>query len=542
MTGSDPSRIAVPASPPPPPVSTWSPLRHPLFRGLWIATIVSYIGTWMQDVGAGWLMTSLSSSPSMVALVEAADSFPIMLLALPAGAIADILDRRRLLIFVHSYLLIVAGALALFTLLGLTTAWVLLGLTFALGVGAAMAMPAWAAIVPELVDGDELSSAVALNSVGINASRAVGPAIAGLLVSAVGAWLVFALNALSYIGILAVLLKWRREHRKSTLPAERFMSALRVGLRFVVHTRALRMVLVRGTGFFVFASATWSLFPLIVRRELGRGAEVYGLLLTCIGIGAVAGALVLPRIRSRVPRDSMIAAASALYALAALTLAHVQNLGLLAAAMFVTGIAWISILSALQVAAQMTLPGWVRARGLAAFVVVFMGGMSIGSVLWGQVATRVGIPTALTIAAVGMLAAIALTWRFQLGPHRVVDFTPSMEWPAPVVAEEPEFDSGPVMAAIEYRIQPGKQREFVSAMQAVREMRRRNGAYFWELFHDSAEPARFFECFMDESWLEHLRQHERVSVADREIQARAKRFLVEGTTTRTSHWLANREP
>ena len=522
--------------------SAWSPLKNRLFRGLWIATIVSNVGTWMQDVGAGWLMTSLSSSPSLVALVEAADSLPVMLLALPAGAIADIVDRRRLLIATQVYLMVIAAALGILTWLNVMTPWMLLGFTFALGVGTAMVMPAWAAIVPELVPPEDLPSAVALNSIAINVSRTIGPAIAGVLVAAVGAWLVFILNALSYIGILAVLVRWRRERRKSSLPAERFVSAIRVGLRFVTHTRALQIVLIRGSAFFVFASATWSLFPLIVRRELGMGPEIYGLLLTCIGIGAVGGALLLPRARARFSRDALVAGASALYAVAALMLGHVQNLPLLAVAMLATGVAWISILSALQVAAQMTLPAWVRARGLAAFVMVFMGGMALGSILWGQVAAHVGIPATLTTAALGMAGAIGLTWRFKLGRHEVLDFTPSSHWPAPVLAELPEPDSGPVMVTIEYRVQPGKRAEFIAAMQSVREMRRRNGAYFWELFHDSADPSRFNECFMDESWVEHLRQHERVSVADREIQQRAKAFMVEGTATKSSHWLADRQP
>ncbi len=521
--------------------SAWSPLQNTLFRSLWIATIVSNIGTWMQDVGAGWLMTSLSSSPSMVALVEAADSFPVMLLALPAGALADILDRRRLLIGVQVYLLIVASALGILTWLDMITAWSLIGFTFALGVGAALVMPAWAAIVPELVPIAEMPSAIALNSIAINVSRAIGPAIAGVLVAAVGAWLVFILNAVSYVGILAVLLRWRREHHKSTLPAERFVSAIRVGMRFVMHTRPLQNVLIRGIAFFVFASATWSLFPLIVRRELGRGPEIYGLLLTCIGIGAVAGALLLPRLRAKFSRDVLVAGASVLYALAALALARLQNIGLLAVAMLATGVAWISILSALQVSAQLTLPAWVRARGLAAFVVVFMGGMALGSLLWGQVATRIGIPDTLTAAALGMVVAIALTWGIKLGKHEVLDFTPSMEWAAPVIVGTPEPDSGPVMVTIEYRIEATKRAEFVAAMQAVREMRRRNGAYYWELFHDSADPVRFVECFMDESWVEHLRQHERVSVADREIQRNAKQYLVEGATTTSQHWLADRE-
>jgi MFS family permease len=521
--------------------SAWRPLHNALFRSLWIATVVSNVGSWMQDVGAGWLMTSLSSSPSLVALVEAADSFPLMLLALPAGALADIVDRRRLLIAIQIYLLVVAGTLGLLTLLELTTVWLLLAFTFALGVGAAMMLPAWSAIVPDLVPAEDMPSAIALNSIAINASRAIGPAIAGVLVAVEGAWLVFVLNALSYLGILAVLLRWRRERHKSSLPAERFLSAIRVGMRFVLHARALQVVLIRGGAFFVFASATWSLFPLIVRRELGRGPEIYGLLLTCIGIGAIVGGLLLPRVRAKVSRDMLVAGASALFALAALALAYVQDIRLLAVAMLASGVAWISILSALQVAAQLTLPAWVRARGLAAFVAIVMGGMALGSILWGQVATRIGIRAALTTAALGIVVAIGLTWRFKLGSHQVLDFRPSLDWAAPVLAEIPEPDSGPVLVTIEYRVQPDKRVEFVTAMQAVREMRRRNGAYFWELFHDSADPARYIECFMDESWLEHLRQHERVSVADRAIQQHAKQFMVEGASTKSSHWLADRE-
>jgi predicted MFS family arabinose efflux permease/quinol monooxygenase YgiN len=501
---------------------------------------VSNIGTWMNDVGAGWLMTSLASSPSVVALVSAASTLPVMLLALPAGAIADIVDRRRLLAAVQVYFLIVIGALAALTALGMMTAWLLLAFIFAVGIGTALMMPAWSAIVPELVPADQLSSAIALNSIGINISRAIGPAIAGVLVASVGPWLVFALDALSTIGVLAVLLRWRREPRKSSLPAERFLSAIRVGLRFITHTRALQAVLVRGAAFFIFASATWSLFPLVVRRELERGPEVYGLLLTCIGVGAVAGAMLLPRVRDKLSRSALVAGASALYALAALVLAQVHNLGLLMVAMLATGVAWIAILAALQVSAQLTLPDWVRARGLAAFVVVFSGGMALGSILWGQVAARIGIPAALTTAAVGMLVAIALTWRFRLVDGHAPDFRPSMDWPAPLVAETPAPDQGPVMVTIEYRVDPARRAEFVAAMRDLREMRRRNGAFFWELYHDSAQPTRFLESFMDESWTEHLRQHERASVADREVQRRANQYLLPGEATKSTHWLADR--
>jgi predicted MFS family arabinose efflux permease len=528
-------------SPPKNLVDAWQPLRSALFRSVWIATVVSNIGSWMEDVGSGWLMTSLSSSPALVALIEAADSFPVMLLALPAGALADIIDRRRLLIVVHCYLLVCAGMLGVLTALGLTTISILLGLTFAMGVGNALVMPAWSAIVPELVPRAQLPSAIALNSIAINVSRAVGPAIAGLIIAAMGVWPVYILNALSYIGILVVLIRWRRDRRRSALPAERFVSAIRVGLRFVTHTRSLQIVLLRGGAFFAFASASWALFPLIVRRELGRGPEVYGLLLTCIGAGAVIGALLLPRIRARFSRDVLVAAASILYAVAMFVLAGIREIFVLALAMVMTGAAWISILSALQVSAQLSLPSWVRARGLAAFLMVFMGGMAIGAVAWGQVATWIGIPDALAIAGLGVAASALLALKFKLGDREAPDLRPSMHWAPPVIAdEEPEPDSGPVMVSIEYLVDPAKRKEFVAAMQPLGEVRRRNGAYFWQLFHDTANPARYFECFMDESWLEHLRQHERVSAADRAIQNHAKSFLMPGTTTHSSHWLADR--
>jgi MFS family permease len=373
-----------------------------------------------------------------------------------------------------------------------------------------------------------------------NISRAIGPAIGGLIVAAVGPWLVFALDAISSIGVLIVLVRWRSEPRRSTLPAERFFSAIRIGLRFIAHTHELQAVLIRAAAFFIFASATWALFPLVVRQELKRGPEVYGLLLTCIGVGAVAGAVLLPRLREKTTRSGLVAAASALYAAAALMLGHVHNVPLLMLAMLATGVAWIAILASLQVSAQLTLPDWVRARGLAAFVMIFMGGMALGAIGWGQVAARIGIPTALTAAALGMLAAIALTRRFRLREGKAPDFTPSMDWAAPVLAEETEPDAGPVMVTIEYHVQAGKRAEFVAAMRDVREMRRRNGAFFWELLHEAADPTRYIEAFMDESWTEHLRQHERASVADREVLHRAQQFMVKGASTKSTHWLADR--
>ena len=525
-----------------PAISPWAPLGRPLFRYLWIATVVSNIGSWMQDVGAGWLMTTLAPEPIMVALVQTATTLPFVLLVLPAGALADIIDRRRYLIAVQFWMLVVSATLGVLTLLQITNAWTLLVFTFALGIGTAMMMPAWSSIMPELVPREQLQPAIVLNSVGINLSRAIGPAVAGVIVSAVGSWAVFLLNALSYLGVIGVLVWWQREQPKRALPSEGLVGAFRSGLRFVWHAPALQTVLVRTCGFSIFASATWSLFPLIVRNELGRGSETYGVLLACIGVGAVSGAMVLPRLRAHFSRHLLVAIATLVYAGAALTLAHVRNVYVLGGAMFATGTAWLTVLSALQVTAQTALPAWVRARGLAVYMVVFMAGMAGGSALWGHVATVAGIPMALTIAAAGAVAGIALTWRFKLGAQEAVDLAPSMHWPAPLVSSEPEPERGPVMVTIEYLIEPARTAEFVAAMQDMRRIRQRDGAFFWELFQDAADSARFVECFMTESWVEHLRQHERVTIADRKVQQRIDAFHVGGERPRASHLVAGIQP
>jgi MFS family permease len=520
--------------------SAWSPLKHRLFRFVWLATIVSNIGTWMQDVGAGWLMTSLAPAPVMVALVQTATTLPVVLLVLPAGALADIVDRRRYLIGVQLWMLVVSATLAALTFMDVTGPWLLLAFTFALGIGTALMMPAWAAITPELVPKTELQPAIALNSVGINVSRAIGPAIAGVIVSAIGSWAVFMLNALSYIGVIAVLVWWRRVEPARQLPPERFAGAFRAGLRYAWHAPALAAVLVRSAAFFTFAAATWALFPLLVRQELGGGAKTYGILLACIGAGAVGGALFLPRLRGRYSRHALVAAATVVYACAALALAHVRDVYAAAAAMLATGAAWITVLSSLQVSAQTSLPTWVRARGLAVWILVFMAGMSLGAALWGYVAEAAGIPWALTIAAAGALIGIGATRRYELGTRDAVDLAPSMHWPAPVTSDDLELERGPVLVTIEYVIDPHKTAEFLVAVQELQEIRRRDGAFYWEVFQDAAEPARFVECFMAESWVEHLRQHERVTNADRAIQQRVNAYHVGGDRPRASHLVAGK--
>jgi MFS family permease len=520
-------------------LSAWAPLRQRVFRMLWIASVVSNIGTWMHEVGAGWLMTTLAPSPLMVALVQAATSAPVFLLALPAGALADIVDRRRYLIASQIWMMTAATLLGVLTLAGVTTAITLLVFTFALGIGTAMMMPAWGAITPELVPRSELHAAIGLNSIGMNVSRSVGPAIAGFVVAAAGPGVVFILNALSFLAVIVALKNWKSTPMDNTLPAERVLGAMRAGLRYARHSPELRAVLTRGAGFFVFASASWALLPLVVRQELQRGPGTYGLFLACLGVGAILGALLLPRVRTRLSRDGIVAGATGLYAIAMLALAHSVSVYEAGVAMLLTGVAWISVVSSLMTAAQTALPAWVRARGLALFWVVYMGGMAAGSALWGQIASWTGIPHALTVAAIGALLGIAATWKFRVGQHDETDLTPSVNWPAPMLAADPEADPGPVMVTVEYRINPASAREFTAVMQQrMRRIRRRDGAFMWELFSDADHPDRMVECFMVESWLEHLRQHERVTVADHNVIKQMRAYHLGGEPPRVTHLIA----
>uniref|UniRef100_E6QRV7 Putative MFS transporter n=1 Tax=mine drainage metagenome TaxID=410659 RepID=E6QRV7_9ZZZZ len=520
--------------------SPWAPLHHKVFRMLWIASVVSNIGSWMHEVGAGWLMTSLAPSPLMVALVQAATTTPVFLLALPAGALADIVDRRRYLIVSQVWMMIVATVLGVLTLAGLTTATILLVFTFALGIGTAMMMPAWGAITPELVGRSELQAAISLNSVGMNLARSIGPALAGLIVAVAGSGAVFLLNAISFLAVIAALKVWQRPPQVSELPAERVFGAIRAGLRFARYSPELRAVLTRGVAFFIPASASWALLPLVVRHQLHSGPGIYGLFLACMGVGAIAGALLLPRLRTRLSRDSVVAGATVLYAFAMLVLAHSGNVYAAGAAMLLTGVSWISVVSSLMTAVQTALPGWVRARGLALFWMVFMGGMAAGSTIWGQVASWAGIPYALTIAAFGACMGIAATWTYRIGRHDVDDLSPSIYWPTPAMSGDVEIDQGPVMVTVEYHVHSAKQPEFAKEMQHMRRIRRRDGAFMWELFNDIDEPDRMVECFMVESWLEHLRQHHRVTIADQHIIDNTRAFHLGSERPRVTHLIVRK--
>ncbi|WNW12911.1 MFS transporter [Pseudomonas sp. DTU_2021_1001937_2_SI_NGA_ILE_001] len=521
--------------------SPWKPLQVKVFFWLWLASIASNIGTWMHEVGSGWLMTSLSASPQAVALVQVAGALPVFLLALPAGALADIVNKRRYLLAVQLWMAGVALVLTLLTLSGQMTVPLLLLLTFAMGIGSALMMPAWSALAPEIVPREDVPAAVALSSLAMNVARAIGPAIAGVLVSLSGPWLTFALNSVSFLAVIIALYAWRHQPLPSVLPAERWLGAMRAGVRYAHGSRPLRAVLVRTAAFFVGAVSGMALLPLLVRREIGGSALDYGILLGCVGAGAILGAMLLPRLRARFDPDRIVMAASLLYAVVLLGLAGIRSIAGLAPVMLLSGVAWIAVLSSLQVAVQTSVASWVRARAVSLYILVFFGCSAGGAAAWGAVASHGSMAMAFSGGALVLVLGLVLRWRFPLPVTHMDDLQPSLHWPAPVLDEQMSAERGPVMITVEYCIAAEHAAAFHKAMQAVSRMRRRNGAFSWGLMQDSENPRCWKEYFFEESWLEHLRHHDRVTRADQKLEAAARRYQDKDVAVKIRHLLAARE-
>ena len=525
----------------PPPVnepgSVWRTLKHRVFFWLTLAALVSNIGTWMQNVGAAWLMTSLSPSPLMVALIQTSASLPILLLALPAGALADIVDRRRLLLFSQGWMLLAAGVLGVLTILHATTPWSLLALSLALGIGSAMNAPAWQAIVPELVPREELTAAVSLGGINFNLARAVGPALGGIVVAWTGAGATFLLNAASFLAVMAVLFEWDRPHTANVMPAERVMGAIRAGVRYARYAPALDAVLVRTAAFIIGASAVWAVLPILARFELGMGAAGYGGLLAFFGAGAMVAGAALPRLGQRLSRNAISGVATLCFALALMGLGFARNLLVVWALMAIAGASWTITMTVFNVAAQLSVPAWVQGRALAVYQVVLQGGMAGGSVLWGWVAERQGVRMAICYAAAAVGAGLVTMLRFRLAADSELDLG-QFSRPLPETPIDIDPEAGPVLVTIEYLIDPKRAREFAAAMRQMRPIRLRDGAVFWGLFFDAAQPQRFIEYFVVESWVEHLRQHHRGVAADRAVDSMVRAYHVGDAPPAVTHQLS----
>ncbi|WP_245730310.1 MFS transporter [Micromonospora pallida] len=511
-----------------PSTSAWAPLRLAAFRSLWLAVLASNVGTWMQTVGAQWLLVDQPGAAALVSLVQTASMLPVLLLALPAGALADTFDRRRLLIAVQCSLAATGTLLTGLTAVDRMPPALLLTLTFAIGIGQALTLPAWQAVIPELVPRAQIVSASALGSISVNLARAVGPAVAGVLIAQAGVAAVFGLNALSFVVFAVALLRWRPEQSGGDPMPERFTAALRAGGRYVRHSPVVRRILLRVALFVVPGSALWALLPLVASHRLALGSSGYGVLLAALGLGAVAGALVLPRVRRLLSDSQLLLAAGLLFAATLLVLALVPRPLPVTVALVPAGLAWMTVLSSVNAAMQLFLPGWVRARGLSVYQMVFAGGQALGALAWGALGELTSLVTALaaagTATAVGALTVLVWPLRDTRGVNR----DPAIYWPEPHLTLTAHPRTGPVVVTVAYTVPPERQDAFVEAMRAVGRSRRRTGAIRWGLFRAGEREHGFVEIYQVPSWEEHLRQHTgRLTGADRVAEERA-RALVEG--------------
>ena len=508
---------ATPAAPPR--VTAWSPLGHPVFRMLWLVWVTANVCMWMNDVAAAWLMTTLAATPAWVALVQSASTLPVFLLGLPSGALADIVDRRRYLMVTQLWVAVVATLSCLVLLAGLMTPPLLLALTFANGIGLAMRWPVFAALVPEILPRPQLAPALALNGIAMNASRIVGPVVAGAIIAGAGTQWVFVLNALLSAGAAVAIWRWRREVQAKALPAERFIGAIRVGVQHVRQSRRMHVVLLRVALFFAQSSALLALLPLVAQGLEGGGAGSFTLLLACMGAGAIAAASQMTRLRERFSFDRMVHHGSLLQVGAMLVVALAPNVWVAAPGMLLAGAAWITVANSLTVSAQFALPDWVRARGMSIYQMGLMGGAAAGAALWGQVASHTSLTTALLISAATGLVIVAATRRLSIEGAADEDLSPR-PLPPPPTPSPVAPDEGPVLVSIEYLIDPADTAAFRAVMRDTRRARLRQGVLSWWLFRDTSQPGRYVEYFVDESWVEHLRRFDRMTGADVALRER----------------------
>ena len=502
--------------------SPLSPFRHRIFLSVWIASLASNFGGLIQSVGAAWLMTSIGGSADLVALVQASTTLPIMLFSLVAGAIADNFDRRKLMLGSQVFLLCVSVALALLSYLDLVTPWTLLLFTFLVGCGTAFNGPAWQSLVGEMVPRSDLPNAIALNSMGFNIARSVGPAIGGMIVAAAGAFAAFATNAVSYVGLIVVLARWQPATPPRVLPPETLGAAMAAGLRYIAMSPKIGVVLLRGAAFGLAAVAVQALMPLIARDLIQGGPLTYGFLLGAFGAGAVAGAFLSTRLRQILSLEALVRLAFLSFALCAAVagLSTIPVLTLLGMAL--GGASWVLALASFNSTVQLSSPRWVVGRALALYQMATFGGMALGSWIWGATAERFGTAEALLASAVVLVFGAALGLRFALPELRSLDLDPLNRWTEPDVAVDIRPRSGPIVITIEYVIREVDLTAFLAVMAERRRTRRRDGARHWTLLRDLENPEIWIERYHFPTWLEYVRHNQRMTKADAGIGERVR--------------------
>jgi len=508
---------------------------------MWGAQFVSNIGGWMQTVAAQWLMLTLTGSAAYVALVQTAAGLPVVLFAILAGTIGDLVDRRHFLLITQTFMLVAAAALGALAIAGLVTPWVLLALIFAVGTGQALTSPTWQTLQPELVTPAERTQAISLGSVNQNLARAVGPAIGGVILAASSAGAVFLINAASFAAVIGVLVMWHSSRTPDALPREHVGEAVRAGGRYIAASPVLRVILARAGLFIFFASAIWALLPLTAQSALHLGSGGYGLLLGSVGIGAVAGAALLPRLRGRLSPDALLTVGSLGMAVVDLLLAYIHLTVVAAVALVVAGTCWILALSTLSSLYQLSLPRWIKARGMSFYLVVFQGGGAVGAAVMGVLAVRAGLSLTLAVAAAGLALGplAALRWRFKSIPP--AELLPAGDWPAPQLTTD-QAPEGPVLVTVEYWARPGGQDELMAALRRTKNGRRRTGATSWRAWRDASDSSRILEQFVVASWDEHLRQHERVTKRDQDNLDHVRTLTDPARPVTVTHWLAVTPP
>lgn len=510
---------------------------------LWLVWATSNICMWANDVAAAWLMTSLTTSATLIAMVTTASSLPVFLLGLPSGALADIVDRRKYFMVTQVWVAINAAVLYLVSItVGLTPTLLLL-LVFTNGIGLAMRWPVYAAIIPELLPRGHLPLGLALNGIAVNVSRIVGPLVAGAIIATFGSEYVFAMNGALSIACAFVLFRWRRETKPpSVLPGERFLGAMRLGWQYVRESRRMKDAIVLTCSFFLHATALIALLPLVARRMVDGGAGIFTLLLAALGLGAVVAATQLPKLRHRWDRDQLALRGSLLQSLSTFVVAFSDHAWMALPAMFLGGAAWIITANSVSVSAQLSLPDWVRARGMAIYQMAIMGGTAIGAFIWGRLAESTSVPTSLACCSVSMLVALALTRSRVLEGEQEEDHTPTNPWPEPVPTLPIALDAGPVMITLEYLIDPGRRGEFESIMAESRSARLRQGAVSWGLFEDVERPGRFVEYFACDTWADYLRRYQRFTAMDERLQSMRHAFHMGDAPPRVSRFVAKHPP
>ena len=509
--------------------SLWRPLRLPTFRNLLIANVVSDVGTVVQSVGAAWLMVSLNAGPMYVALTQTASALPFFILALPAGAIGDIVDRRRLILCTEIWMVVVAAVLAVMTTSGRISPVLLLILTFALSAGDAFETPTWRAVLPELVPKEDLPAASALNGIEFNFARAVGPALAGFVIAVAGIGRAFLLTPLSFFGVILVVARWKRPTVKRTTPPETVTGATIAAIRYVRYSPAVRVLLLRGGTAMFFASCLLALLPSIAHR-ISDSPVGYGALLGCFGFGAVLGALVMQRARSRWSADVIVSTGIAVFGLTTIAAGALHALVPLGGVMLVGGAAWTSFTSLFNIQVLNQTPDWVRARVLAVSMLVVQGAVAAGSAVWGGVAANTGIGRALLWAGVGTILSTILGFVRRV-PDDSIDLTPWNNW-HPHLVVGTNADAGPILVAVEYHVNPERRSEFIKTMRQYGRIRRRDGASRWDICRDLETPDRYLETFVVSSWAEHLRQYDRITRADSHVEDRLRTCTVSEPTVR----------